>query len=93
MSLITAYSRKRDRGDLLLGELDYCIFCYLGVLHPPLLAPGEVFSLSVESLITVALEPVLARRPPSSVIFWFLSKMSYELFELYVTELKFLDRN
>ena len=30
-------SRSRDRGDLLLGELNYCIFCQLRVLHPPLL--------------------------------------------------------
>ena len=64
--------------------------CYLEDL--PRLVIGEVFSLSVGSLIMVAPEPVLADTLPylsNSGI----SEMSYELFELFVIELKFLDRN
>ena len=70
----TGHSRRRDRGDLLLGALNYVY----SVLHAPLLGSpffrkrggcvlkdpprlriGEVFSLSVGSQIMVASEPVL----------------------------------
>ena len=34
-----------------------------------------------------------SRSPPFSVIFCFYPKCQYELFKLFVTELKFLDRN
>ena len=64
-----------------------------GVLKdPPRLQAGEVFSLSVGNRIMVAPGTSPGRRFPFSVKFWHNPKC-HELFELFVTELKFLDRN
>ena len=85
----TGCSRRRDRGDLLGSPF----FKKGGVLEdPPGLWSGKVLSLSVESLIMVAPDPVLADALPH-LSYLVLFEMSYELFELFVTELKFLDRN
>ena len=56
---------------------------------PPRLRMGEDFSLSVGSWIMVALEPVLTDALP----YLSNSGIIHELFELFVTELKLLDRN
>ena len=60
---------------------------------PPGLRVGEVFSLSVGSLIMVAPEPVLADALPYLSNSGIILEMTYTLFKLFVTELKFLDRN
>ena len=52
----------------------------------------DTFFLVCESLIVfAALEPEKTDCPPISVIFW--HNPNYELVRLFLTELKFLDRN
>ena len=76
----TGLCRRRDRGDLLLGEDIYYVILLArgpispspwfsfakkgGLEDPPRLQTGKVFSLSVGSVIMVAPEPALADALP-----------------------------
>ena len=73
--------------------LSLSLFYRRGIQGDPTSIQTDGIFICWSLFMVAAPDPEQADFPPLSVKFWFLSDLSYELFELFVTELKFLDRN